>query len=332
MAGRATNVALLGLVPAAVISGGVTFLVGSGPIAIVVIAHAVIGLSLLCLIPWKTIIVRRGLRRRRSDRLVSLLLAFAVLLALFTGLAHSTGLLLGADGITTLQVHVGAALVALVPLAVHVWRRPTRPRRTDFSRRRLLRFGLLAATAGAAYTALEAAAAVLSLPGARRRATGSYELSSGIPDGMPNTSWLFDEIPTVDPATWRVVVHVDGQSRAWSVDQLRAFGHQATVVLDCTGGWWSRQVWSEARVSALLPPGRTGTVEVSSVTGYRRRLPLTDNLLLAVDVAGSPLSEGHGAPVRLVAPGRRGFHWVKWVDRVGVDNRPWWLESPFPLQ
>ena len=324
--------ALLVLVPAAVLSGGVTFLVGSGPIAVVVILHAVIGLSVLALVPWKSLVARRGLRRRRSGRALSLLLAFAVLLALATGLAHSTGLLVSVGGITELQVHVGAALVALVPLAVHVRRRPIRVRRTDFSRRKLLRFGLLTASAGAGYAVLEGTAAVLSLRGAQRRATGSYELSSGAPDGMPSTSWLFDQIPTADPAGWRVVVHVDGHSRSWSIEQLRAFGHQATVVLDCTGGWWSRQVWSGARVSALLPPGQSGTIEVASVTGYRRRLPLSDDLLLAVDVGGQPLSAGHGAPVRLVVPGRRGFHWVKWVDHVGVDHRPWWLESPLPLQ
>ncbi|NUR17262.1 MAG: molybdopterin-dependent oxidoreductase, partial [Dermatophilaceae bacterium] len=44
------------------------------------------------------------------------------------------------------------------------------------------------------------------------------------------------------------------------------------------------------------------------------------------------LSAGHGGPVRLVAPGRRGFWWVKWVDRVGVDDRPSWSQPPFPLQ
>jgi DMSO/TMAO reductase YedYZ molybdopterin-dependent catalytic subunit len=36
--------------------------------------------------------------------------------------------------------------------------------------------------------------------------------------------------------------------------------------------------------------------------------------------------------VRLVAPGRRGFWWVKWVTRVEVVDAPWWLQSPFPLQ
>ena len=324
--------ALLLLLPAAVLSGAVAFLIGSGPIAFVVIAHGVIGLSLVCLVPWKSVIARRGLRRRRADRYLSLFLAFAVIVALLSGLAHSTGLLIGADGISAMQVHVGAALLALLPLAVHVWHRPIRPRRTDLSRRNLLRLGLLGTAAGGGYAALEGAAAIFSLAGAGRRSTGSYERSSGNPDGMPSTIWFTDDVPSTDPTTWRVVVTVDGATRAWSVEQLRAFGHHASVVLDCTSGWWSRQVWSGARLSELLPPGRAGTAEVTSVTGYRRRLPLTDDLLLAVDVGGAPLSAGHGAPVRLVVPGRRGFHWVKWVDRIVIDDRPWWLESPYPLQ
>jgi DMSO/TMAO reductase YedYZ molybdopterin-dependent catalytic subunit len=107
---------------------------------------------------------------------------------------------------------------------------------------------------------------------------------------------------------------------------------RVTAVLDCTGGWWTEQTWTGARVARLLPPGTAGTVTVISATGYRRRLPLSDDLLLASGVGGRPLTPGHGAPLRLVVPGRRGFHWVKWVVRIEHDDRPWWWEPPLPLQ
>jgi DMSO/TMAO reductase YedYZ molybdopterin-dependent catalytic subunit len=76
-----------------------------------------------------------------------------------------------------------------------------------------------------------------------------------------------------------------------------------------------------------------GSVLVTSVTGYRRRLPAADTstLLLATHLGGAPLSAGHGAPVRLVAPSRRGFWWVKWVTAVELSDQPWWRQTPFPL-
>ena len=45
----------------------------------------------------------------------------------------------------------------------------------------------------------------------------------------------------------------------------------------------------------------------------------------------APLSVGHGFPARLVAPGRRGFWWVKWVDRIELQTTPWWWQPPFPV-
>jgi DMSO/TMAO reductase YedYZ molybdopterin-dependent catalytic subunit len=119
-----------------------------------------------------------------------------------------------------------------------------------------------------------------------------------------------------------------------------ARGDRVRAALDCTGGWYAVQDWEGVRLdrllAAVLGPGLPddGSVDVVSRTGYRRRLPMRDapSLLLATSVAGRPLSAGHGAPVRLVAPGRRGFWWVKWVARIEVVEAPWWLQSPFPLQ
>lgn len=335
MAGRRTNLALLVLLPLAVASGAAAFLVGSGPISLVVIGHGVVGLGILLLVPWKSTIVRRGLRRRRparTGRISSVLLAVAVVLALVSGILHSSGVLVEAFGITALQVHVGAALVALVPAGMHIRRRRTRPRTTDLSRRSAVRGALLVGGAGAGYLTLEGAAALFRLPGAGRRSTGSYQHGSGDPAAMPTTSWLFDSVPAIDAGAWTVAVTSTGRTAAWTPVQLLAAGDEVTAVLDCTGGWWAEQTWVGARVSRLLPPGATGSVLVTSATGYRRRLPLTDDLLLAVAVGGFPLSPGHGAPARLVVPGRRGFHWVKWVESIEHDQTPWWLGLPVPLQ
>jgi DMSO/TMAO reductase YedYZ molybdopterin-dependent catalytic subunit len=64
-------------------------------------------------------------------------------------------------------------------------------------------------------------------------------------------------------------------------------------------------------------------VQFRSVTGYRWSLPVGEarDAVLATRVDDAPLSHGHGAPMRLVAPGRRGFQWVKWVEEVRVTRR-----------
>jgi DMSO/TMAO reductase YedYZ molybdopterin-dependent catalytic subunit len=62
-------------------------------------------------------------------------------------------------------------------------------------------------------------------------------------------------------------------------------------------------------------------VTIRSATGWTASIPLADAAacLLATDVAGEPLPLANGAPVRLVAPNRRGLEWVKWVREVVVE-------------
>ena len=75
------------------------------------------------------------------------------------------------------------------------------------------------------------------------------------------------------------------------------------------------------------------SVAVRSVTGYQRRFTMKEarEYLLATHVGGEPIWHGHGSPVRLVAPGKRGFEWVKWVTSVQVSDAPSWWQSPLPL-
>ena len=213
MAGRRTNLALLLLVPAAAVTGLLTFVVGSGPVTPVVVTHGLVGLAVLVLAPWKSAIMRRGLRRRRPGRDLSVLLTALVLVALGSGLSHSTGLWRGTAVLSAMQVHVAAGLGAVALTAAHVRRRRTRPRATDLSRRSLVRAGGLVLGTAAAYAALDGAATALALPGASRRATGSYEVSSRAPEGMPVTSWLLDVAPEGDPSTWVVTVSSGGSDR-----------------------------------------------------------------------------------------------------------------------
>ena len=327
VAGRRTNAALGGLLAVALATGVGMFAVGSGWNRWWTVAHGITGVAVVALAPWKSLIVRRGLGRRGiASSLLSLALAGALIVGLATGFTHALGLR-QLDGVTAVQIHVGAAVVILLLGVAHVAARPQRVRRSDLSRRTMLRAGALAAGAAAGW-------GVIRIVGADRRGTGSIEVGTDDPPSMPVTQWLFDEVPDVDVTGWRL----DVAGRQWSYADLLAAGRDdgdLRAVLDCTGGWWAAQQWSGVRLDHLLGAALDGaaSIEVRSVTGYGRRFPTSDasRLWLATTVGGEPLSPGHGSPARLVAPGRRGFWWVKWVTRVAPSDRPWWLQSPFPL-
>src|SRR6266511_1382953 len=318
-AGRRTNIALLVLLAHAFGNGWAAFGTGTEtPARVVTALHGVAGLALVLLVPWKSLIVRRS----RAFRSVSwraasgVMLGVLVAVSLLAGVMHVLGGFRTYAGLTPIQVHVGAAVIAVPFAVVHVLQHPQRPRRTDLSRRTLLRALGLGAGAAAAYVAVEGAARGLSLPGQDRRATGSHELGSDRPEAMPVTQWALDAVPEVDLATWRLRVEVAGRHvAALDHDALTAMAtDDVTAVLDCTGGWYAGQRWRGVRLDRLLPaslPPDARSVVAVSVTGYARRLPLRDVpfLLVATQVAGQPLSAGHGAPARLVAPGRRGFWW-----------------------
>lgn len=335
MAGRRTNLALLVLLVAALATGALAFALGSGWDRWAVVAHGAVAFGILLLLPWKSVIARRGLNRRRSGSRASIVFALLTAVAVAAGIGHGTGLLrtLG-GGLTAMQVHVGAA-IASVPFGTwHVVARRVRPRRTDVSRRAMLRAGLLIGGSIAAYGGVAGIVRLAGLPGRERRLTGSYETGSLQPDQMPVTQWLFDRVPELDAATWRLSLRgADGELEVRSLEELSALSEPVLAIIDCTGGWYSEQEWEGVRLDRLIQaPTRARSILARSVTGYSRRFSARDvsRLWVVVKAGGRPLSAGHGFPARIVAPGRRGFWWVKWLEGLEISDTPWWWQPPFP--
>jgi hypothetical protein len=333
---RWTNLALFVLLGVAFTSGWIAFFYSTAPSRASLIVHAVSGYAIVALTPWKAVIAAHGIQRRRPGWWASLVFTGLVIASVLAGILHSTGLLVAAGPFSAMEVHVGAALAAIPFVAWHVIARRIPMRAVDFSRRSLLRAGTLAAGAGLAYGAGEVAVRLLSLRGSTRRFTGSYEYGSLQPAELPVTQWLFDAVPAIDPAAWRLTVRAGNAVRQWTYDELLAFDDRVQATLDCTGGFYSTQDWSGAWLSRLLPPKVVvdGSLHVRSFTAYDRRFAIEEagRLLIATRLGGMPLDPGHGFPVRLVAPDRRGYWWVKWVTAITIDELPSWWQLPFPIQ
>ncbi|WKV71039.1 molybdopterin-dependent oxidoreductase [Streptomyces sp. PCS3-D2] len=165
-------------------------------------------------------------------------------------------------------------------------------------------------------------------------------------------------IPPTDAGRWRL--HVGGAvATAFSIgrEELLALEHRALdVVVECAGNGrslmrpappglpWSQRAVGCARFEGVpfrLLADRAGidpeAVEVvftgaDSGTVHGRRTPFERSLplavarhrdtLLATRMNGEPLTPEHGAPVRLVVPGRYAVADVKWLVGVRVVTAP----------
>lgn len=344
MSARATNLAILALLLLELASGLGSLLVGSPDGRWVFWLHGAGGLSLVLLIGWKWRIVARSFARRGAGpwSFTPVLLGVLFLGVLLSGLwwaAVGRGAVIVPfyGEMRPLVLHTILALALVPPFALHALLRWPGTRAAFADRRAVLR--LLAVGAGGLALS-RGLAATASRTGPDRRFTGSREEASFTGNAHPVTNWLSDSRQRIAREDWRL--SVDGAVRApfaLDYDGMAALAAEARrATLDCTGGWYTVQEWSGAPLAGLLaraePLPGARSVRVVSATGYDRRFGLGDasRLLLATEVGGERLSAGHGFPVRLVAPGRRGYHWVKWVVRVEVSELPAWRQSPLPTQ
>jgi DMSO/TMAO reductase YedYZ molybdopterin-dependent catalytic subunit len=273
-------------------------------------AHDVAGAALALVVVVK---LRRVVPRLGAT--LGLVALAAVAIVLLTGVLWATAGATSLAGYSILVWH--GALGALLGAGVlaHARVRAKRPRRRDvLDRRQFLTAAGFGLAALAAWRLQRPAQRALGLPGADRRFTGSYDAG----DDFPATSWVADH-PRELGDGYRL--HV-GERELTAAELDR--GDELTATLDCTGGFYTEQRWRGVLLCRLLDSTDATHVRVISHTGYRWSFALDDahDLLLATHVGGAPLSHGHGAPCRLVAPGRRGFQWVKWVERIELHDGP----------
>jgi DMSO/TMAO reductase YedYZ molybdopterin-dependent catalytic subunit len=329
---RGTDWSLALLVSLLFATGLLTWFSGGEGRAWVFAAHGIVGGALAILLAWKLRRVgRRVLDPGSWDRRTGAGLAVLALVALtlLSGGVWSTFGGHDLSGYSLLAWHTLMGALLTVAVGVHLGFRAKRPRRRDIAGRRQLLEGAAIGLGGLiAWRVQRLLSATLGLPGASRRFTGSYEAASFAGNSFPTTSWVADDPKQLEPHSYRLAVegHV---VRTLSLPLEELDGRDERVAtLDCTGGFYSEQRWRGVRLGRLIDraQARPGArhVRVVSVTGYRWSFSLADarQMLLATRVGGEPLSQGHGAPARLVAPGRRGFQWVKWVTRVELHSQP----------
>lgn len=141
--------------------------------------------------------------------------------------------------------------------------------------------------------------------------------------------------PRVDAAGWKLEVRGLVESPfTLTLDELKAMPSTAEyVTLECIsnyvgGDLMSNAQWRGVPLRDLLARAKVkpeaADVACFSVDGYSDSLPLERALHPEVRVVyemnGQPLPNEHGAPARLLAPGKFGLKSVKWLTR--IEPRP----------
>ena len=159
---------------------------------------------------------------------------------------------------------------------------------------------------------------------------GSQLLGNVFPVGGWRIYTISGSMPVFDPHTWSL--SVDGlveHELKLSYDDLRRLPVAEQVsTFHCVTGWTVHNVRSRGvrlkHVLDLAAPRSSARALrfVSSEHPYDDSLTIDQALLpdvmLALDLDGSPLSRPHGAPLRLVIPEMYGYKGVKWLERIEV--------------
>lgn len=305
--------------------------------------HGIGAYAIVLLLFWKGSIIWDALRRKKTwtwQRIIFLITTFLLMLTLVLGLIWTFNGPHYFLNISYVSWHIYVAVPLMILMVWHSWKMRfifRVPQSLD--RRQFLRTAAFGLAGLLVWRTANRAKALLGVPGALRRFTGSYERGSfgGL---FPIVSWIADYPPPVTEAAWQLTISgAVTQPLSFSYAHIRALPTKTEIAtLDCTGGWYTVQEWQGVSLGDLLAQAgvldSADSITVRAVSGYARRFTLAEarRYLLAWGVAGEPLNHGHGFPLRLVASDKRGVEWVKWITHIEVNKTGKHWQSPLPLQ
>jgi DMSO/TMAO reductase YedYZ molybdopterin-dependent catalytic subunit len=157
---------------------------------------------------------------------------------------------------------------------------------------------------------------------------------------LPPGQHLVNDFPVVDlgtrphvaPSDWSLKVGgAVQQPLHWNWDTLLRQPQEERVNDFHCVTFWSRfdNVWSGVPIRQVLattrPRPEARFVIIRGFDGYTTNLPIEildrDDVLLATHWQGQPLTREHGAPARLVVPGRYFWKSAKWIRSMHFSDR-----------
>ncbi len=170
---------------------------------------------------------------------------------------------------------------------------------------------------------LAAAASVASLQADTK---AKLLLPSDTPDELGFRLMWYSPVPPIDQATYRLKVNgLVEKPQNIALGDLRKLNHETqSSRMKCVQCWSSRTSWGGFRAGSLfdvVKPKKTAkAVRVDCADKWYEYFTLEDLLsnrvLFALEMAGKPLEDRHGAPLRLIDPKRYGYKSAKLITSI----------------
>lgn len=151
-------------------------------------------------------------------------------------------------------------------------------------------------------------------------------LPSDVPDEFHLKLMWYSPVAPINPLTWRLQLKgLVEKTQHIPLSQLRALPQQTqSSRMKCVQCWSARASWSGFRFQQLLdlakPSKKAKAVRIDCADKWYEYFNIEDlqqsNVMFVLNLAGQPLPERHGAPLRLLDPSRYGYKSAKLITAI----------------
>jgi DMSO/TMAO reductase YedYZ molybdopterin-dependent catalytic subunit len=151
-------------------------------------------------------------------------------------------------------------------------------------------------------------------------------LPSDDPDEFHFRLMWYSPVPPLDAAKYQLKIRgLIEKPQVWSLADLRKMPQESqNSRMKCVQCWSSRTAWGGFRFGHVLeaakPLKTAKAVRVDCADKWYEYFSIEDLLnprvMFALDMAGKPLADRHGAPLRLIDPARYGYKSAKLITSI----------------
>ena len=151
-------------------------------------------------------------------------------------------------------------------------------------------------------------------------------LPSDVPDELHFRLMWYNPVPPINQLTWKLNLKgLVEKPQGLTVGDLRKLpGESQSSRMKCVQCWSSRTTWAGFRFGHLLelakPLKTAKAVRIDCADKWYEYFSLEElkspRLLFALEMAGKPLADKHGAPLRLLDPSKYGYKSAKLITSI----------------